>query len=109
MRGLGGAAYSPAVAQKATGFGDPKNEPSIINRELNDESIHPPHRPRLHRPSPDHRHPGTSRRPSRRRRAPYSGRHPTAGKPGLPRTTQQRCRSAFRLRPLAGHSAARWV
>jgi len=40
-------------------------------------------RPRLHRPSADHRHPGTLRRPSRRRRAPHSGRHPTAGKPGL--------------------------
>lgn len=32
LRGLGGTAYSPAVAQKATGFGDPKNEPSIIQR-----------------------------------------------------------------------------
>lgn len=32
LRGFGGAAYSPAVAQKATGFGDPKNEPSIIQR-----------------------------------------------------------------------------
>ena len=31
LRGVGWGAYSPAVAQKATGFGDPKNEPSIIN------------------------------------------------------------------------------
>ena len=110
---LGSAGYSVPVRQPAYSchpFVWRRMRGGLIHQQSTEnEPIHAPNGPRLHRPRSAYRHQRTPRRAPRRRRVPDSRRHATVGKPGLPRTAQQRCCGASRLRPTTGYTAAGWV